>query len=160
MNKQPETLTQARLHELFDYKNGQLLNKTKRRSQIAVGAPAGYMTIRGYINIRVDGKMYKAHRLIYLYHYGFMPDMLDHIDCDKTNNCIENLRPCTKSENGMNRADSYAKTGLRNVYLRGDKYQVHLKKSGKNYYIGTFSCLDHAKSAAKEARLKLFGEFA
>ena len=92
MSKQPEALTQARLHELFDYKDGQLLNKTKRRSQVEIGAPAGHKTVRGYVNIRVDGKMYKAHRLIYLYHHGVMPDMVDHIDCDRANNRIENLR--------------------------------------------------------------------
>ena len=98
MSKQPEALTQARLHELFDYKDGQLLNKTKRRSQVEIGAPAGHKTVRGYVNIRVDGKMYKAHRLIYLYHHGVMPDMVDHIDCDRANNRIENLRRLHQSE--------------------------------------------------------------
>tara|TARA_R110000868_G_C10592688_1_gene739741 strand:- start:60 stop:542 length:483 start_codon:yes stop_codon:yes gene_type:complete len=160
MSKQPEAPTQGRLHELFDYKDGQLLNKTKRRSQIKVGAPAGHMTLRGYVNIRVDGKMYKAHRLIYVYHHGVMPAMLDHIDCDRTNNRIENLRPCTKAENGMNRAGSYSKTGLRNVYRRGNMYQVHVKKGGVHHYVGTFDCVVAAANAASATRAKLFGEFA
>jgi hypothetical protein len=156
----PKALTQVRLHELFDYKDGQLINKTKRRSQVTVGSPAGHKTVRGYTNIRVNGKMYKAHRLIYLYHFGVMPEIVDHIDCDRTNNRIENLRACTKSENGMNRAGGYAKTGLRNVYRRGNKYQVHMKKNGTHHYVGTFDCIDDAVVAASTARAQLFGDFA
>lgn len=157
---QPEALTQVRLRELFDYKDGQLINKTKRRSQVEIGAPAGHKTVRGYVNIRVDGKMYKAHRLIYLYHHSVMPDMVDHIDCDRTNNRIENLRPCTKSENGMNRAGSYGKAAARNVYRRGDKFQVHMKREGRSYYVGTFDDFYEARDAASDARARLFGVFA
>ena len=100
---QPEAVAQQRLKEIFDYADGMLLNKTIRRSQIKIGEPAGHQTKCGYINIRVDGRMYKAHRLIFLFHHGYLPDFIDHIDCDKTNNKIENLRACSKSENGMNR---------------------------------------------------------
>lgn len=160
MSAQPEALTQQRLHELFDYADGVLLNKTIRRSQVKVGAPAGHQTKRGYTNIRVDGRMYKAHRLIFLFHHGYTPDLIDHIDCDRTNNCIENLRACTKSENGMNRAGTYGSAMRRNVYKRGDKFQVHMKREGRSHYIGTFDNLAAANSAAEAARAQLFGEFA
>lgn len=160
MSEQTEALTQQRLHELFDYADGVLLNKTIRRSQIKVGYPAGHRTKRGYTNIRVDGRMYKAHRLIFLFHHGYMPDLIDHIDCDRTNNRIENLRACNKSENGMNRAGSYGKAAARNVYKRGNKFQVHMKREGRAYYIGTFDDFYEAKDAAADARSRLFGVFA
>jgi len=157
---QPEALAQQRLHELFTYTNGMLLNKTIRRSQVKVGTPAGHQTTRGYINIRVDGRMYKAHRLIFLFHHGYLPDLIDHVDCDRTNNHIENLRACNKSQNGMNRAGSYGKAASRNVYKRGGKFQVHMKRGGKPHYVGTFNSLDEANAAAAAARVKLFGAFA
>ena len=160
MNTQPEALTQQRLHELFDYADGVLLNKTIRRSQVKVGELAGHQTKRGYTNIRVDGRMYKAHRLIFLFHHGYMPTLIDHIDCDRTNNRIENLRACNKSENGMNRAGSYGKAAARNVYRRGDKFQVHMKREGKSHYIGTFNTFSEADAAAASARKEIFGAFA
>jgi hypothetical protein len=155
-----EALTRQRLHDLFTYSDGVLLNKTVRRSHIKVGSPAGHQTQRGYINIRVDGRVYKAHRLIFLFHHGLMPDLIDHIDCDRTNNRIENLRACSKSQNGMNRAGSYGNAASRNVYKRGNKFQVHMKREGKPHYVGTFNSLDEANAAAVVARAQLFGEFA
>ena len=160
MSEKTETLTQHRLRELFDYFDGALLNKTIRRSQVKVGSPAGHQTKRGYINVRVDGRMYKAHRLIFLFHHGYMPELVDHIDCDRTNNHIDNLRACSKSQNGMNRAGSYGKAASRNVYKRGNKFQVHMKREGKPHYVGTFNNLNEANDAAAAARSKLFGAFA
>lgn len=160
MNEQPEALTQQRLHELFTYSDGVLLNKTIRRSQIKVGEPAGHQTKRGYTHIRVDGRIYKAHRLIFLFHHGYLPDLIDHIDCNRANNRIENLRACSKSENGMNRSGSYGSAMSRNVYKRGDKFQVHMKRESKSHYIGTFNTLAEADAAAASARKEIFGAFA
>lgn len=112
------------------------------------------------MKVRVDGRMYRAHRLVFMYHHGYMPNIVDHIDCDKTNNRIENLREASKSENGMNRAGSYSGTGFRNVYKRGDAYQVHMRRKGKIHYVGTFGSIKDAIAAAEDARRKLFGEFA
>ena len=158
--KQPEALTQQRLHELFDYDEGFLVFKVLRRSQIKVGDKAGHISKCGYINVRVDGRMYRSHRLIFLWHHGYLPDFVDHIDCDKRNNKIENLRSCTKSENSMNRARGYSKTGHRNVYLHNGKFQVHMSREGTLHYIGTFVDLNIAAIAAESARKTLFGEFA
>lgn len=158
--KQPEALTQARLKELFDYRDGQLINKTIRRSQIKVGQIAGGIDCRGYVKVRVDGRMYRAHRLIFFYHHGYLPQIVDHIDCNRLNNRIENLRECSKSENGMNRAGSHGEAVARNVYKRGNRFQVHMKRDGKLHYIGTFDTVDNANAAAESARVRLFGAFA
>lgn len=160
MTKQPEAITQDRLRELFTYSDGKLLNKTIRRSQIKIGSPAGSKTEYGYIKIKIDGRMYRAHRLIFLFHHGYLPEFIDHIDCNRSNNRIENLRPCSKSENGMNRAGSYGKAAARNVYKRGNKFQVHMRREGRSYYIGTFDDFYEAKDAAADARSRLFGVFA
>ena len=127
---------------------------------MAAGSVAGHKTTRGYINIKVDQRMYKAHRLIFLYHYGYMPEIVDHIDCDPSNNRLENLRACDKSQNGMNRSGGYSATGHRNVYRHGGAYQVHMRKKGKQHFVGTFNSLEDAVHAANVHRKHLFGEFA
>lgn len=157
---QPEALTQERLRELFEYRDGLLINKSIRRSQISIGSPAGGIDCKGYRKVRVDGRMYRAHRLVFLFHHGYLPEIVDHIDCSRSNDRIENLRSATKSENGMNRSGSYAKTGHRNVYKRGNKFQVHLSCKGVVHYIGTFMYLDAATAAAETARKQHFGDFA
>ena len=147
----PEAL-QARLHELFEYQDGKLINRLHRLNQMPSGSVAGHVTKKGYTNIRVDGRMYKAHRLIFLYHHGYIPEIIDHIDCDRENNRIENLRACTKSQNGMNRAGAYGKSGVRNVYQRGGKFQVHIRREGATHYFGTFETVEAASSGRKNLR--------
>ena len=160
MKTQTEAITQERLRQLFTYCDGALLNNVVRRNKANIGLPAGYKTKRGYTNIRIGSRIYKAHRLIFMHQHGFMPQVVDHIDGDTSNNRIENLRACSTSQNGMNRSGSYAKTGHRNVYARGSKFQVHMKHEGQGHYIGTFDCIHEAATAAADARQKLFGEFA
>lgn len=60
----------------------------------------------------------------------------------------------------MNRAGTYGSAMRRNVYKRGDKFQVHMKREGRSHYIGTFDNFAAANSAAEAARAQLFGEFA
>lgn len=95
-------LTQKYVRSLFDYKDGNLYWKVRKAYRIKIGDLAGYVNITGYQEVIIDGKSYKAHRLIFLYHHGYLPKFLDHIDCNKLNNDINNLREATKSQNKMN----------------------------------------------------------
>jgi len=94
------------LHDLFDYCDGNLYWKQSVNTKIKIGQKAGYLKNDGYIQIRVNKKPYLAHRLIYLYHHGALPDYpleLDHINRNRADNRLENLRIATKSENQLNR---------------------------------------------------------
>lgn len=95
-------LTQDLLKELFSYRDGDLYWK-KSRSGIKIGCSAGTIDDRGYRVIKINGKSYKGHRLMFLYHHGYLPEFLDHVDGDPLNNDIDNLREATKQENGRNR---------------------------------------------------------
>jgi len=80
-------------------------NNPKRNAQWNVmwaGKIAGTVTERGYSRIRLLDKGYRAHRLAFLYVYGYMPKEIDHIDGDKLNNRIKNLRSVSHSENMRN----------------------------------------------------------
>ncbi len=94
------------LHELFIYKNGALYWKNDAsKGRTKAGDFAGYLDPQGYITVGVFGKYLKAHRVVWRMHHpkGKMPKVLDHIDGNRSNNKIENLRIATHSMNMLNR---------------------------------------------------------
>ena len=155
-------ITQDYLKSIFDYRDGELYSKVnngKRR----IGDKCGSINSNGYLQTRVSCKSYVNHRLIFLMHYGFLPKCIDHIDNNRTNNKIENLRPATISENGMNqriRSDNTA--GVKNVYFnkRDGTWQVQITLNGKKMHFGYYKDIDYAKFVADAMRYKFFGKFA
>lgn len=95
-------LKQERLHHLFEYVDGDLVRRVDINNQKA-GTVAGFPAGGGYLGVSVDGARYKVHRLVWLYHHGYFPENeLDHIDREKTNNRISNLREVSRSCNMRN----------------------------------------------------------
>lgn len=115
------------------------------------GATAGGPTGSGYVGLRLDGVRYLAHRLAWLYVMGQTADgEIDHIDGDRTNNRISNLRAVTRSVNQQNqrKAQCSNKTGLLGVSSsEGLRYRARIHASGKSIHIGTFATPDAAHAA-------------
>ena len=156
-------ITQTRLHEIFDYKDGQLIWKVNKGGKAKVGTIAGNRINFQYIQVVVDRKTYYLHRLIFIYHHGHCPVILDHVDGDQANNRIENLREATSSQNQMNaRINKNNSTGMKNVQwnLEANKYRVELAVNGKNKFIGYYNDPELAELVAIEARDKYHGRFA
>lgn len=74
-----------------------------RRSGVTRGKPAGTTTGFGYRVITINGRIYRAHHVVWLIHHGYIPVELDHANNDKLDNRIENLRECSHQQNGVNR---------------------------------------------------------
>ena len=150
------------LHELFEYRDGELYWKN-RKSGVCFGKPVGYVTRQGYKRVEVNGKSYAVHRLVYVMFNNSLPEQLDHIDCNKLNNRIENLRPASSAENSSNRnLRSDNQYGTKNIYFdkTNGKWIVQVRKHGKSYFFGRYKDKDHAAKVAKTARNLLHGEFA
>jgi hypothetical protein len=145
----------------FDYQDGNLIRKIGRAGE--VGQVAGCIHKgTGYIHVKIKGKAYKAHRLVFLYHHGYMPECVDHIDGDKTNNKIENLRAATKEENCRNqKVRSTNKSGYKGVKWveHCKKWQVEVCKNYKQLRFGMYEDLELAGLVAIEATELIHGRF-
>lgn len=150
--------------ELFEYRDGALYWRVKPCRRDPVGMKAGHLDpARGYVTINYRRKRYYAHRIIYLMHNGYLPPEVDHIDGDKSNNRISNLRACTHAQNGQNKAaQANNKAGVKNVVWdkNRSKWVVYMKVNGKNTNFGGFDDIEMAAFVASELRDKHHGEFA
>lgn len=118
-------ITQERVRELFDYRpDGALIWKVPRGT-VKVGDVAGCITVDGYWQITVDKKNYRAHRLVWLWHDGYLPEhKLDHKDRDRSNNRRKNLREvgdmCNMRNTGNHRSNT---SGVKGIY-RDNQRQI------------------------------------
>jgi hypothetical protein len=96
-----------RVIEVFDYRADGMLIWRDSVGAAKAGTQAGSETCRrgfkSYRYIRLDKKLYRAHRLVFLWHHGYVPKIVDHINADTTDNRIENLRQIDSFENQWNR---------------------------------------------------------
>ena len=133
----------------------------RRNSKCEVGTIAGTLDKDGYICIKILGKLYKAHRLAWFYVYGEWPkQQIDHINCIKIDNRIENLRDCSHSENLLNRhiaMKTNKTTGLLGASLHksSGKYLSQIKYQGKVMHIGRYDTPMQAHEAYLNKKLEL-----
>jgi hypothetical protein len=122
---------QTRLHELLTYDSSTGIfcwNKGSCRK-------AGTKDDKGYIRIKIDGTYYLAHRIAWKYYFGCDPTTLDHINRNRSDNSIDNLREVTTSENMQN------KTTLGVSWSEfHDKWKACIYLSGKKHHIGYYDC--------------------
>ena len=127
------------------------------------GREAGTVNNLGYKVFKYQGNMYSVHRVIYLLMTGTKPEYVDHIDGNKLNNYISNLRKATPSQNQCNQKRSRKNTtGHKNVFFvpRLNKYRVRVQFEGQRQDLGYFDDLESASVVAEAARNKIHKEFA
>lgn len=154
-------MNQDLLHQLFEYRDGELYWKVNKGTA-TVGSLASKKRPDGYARVGIDGKRYFAHRLIFLMQYGYMPDFIDHIDGNPSNNHIENLREATHQQNLRNKKiQTNNKSGVNGVHWNkiNQNWIVQIRLNGKTKHVGVFEDLELAQLVSSEVRDKYYGEF-
>ena len=155
-------ITQQYIKSLFHYdEQTGIFTRLVKRGAAHVGDIAGSKTWNGYVTIYIDGKNYRAHQLAWLYIHGVIPDTdIDHINQDKADNRISNLRLATRSQNNINSGiHAHNTTGFRGVYASHEKFAAQIKRNGKPLYLGRFDTTEEAHQCYLAAARELYGEF-
>lgn len=159
-----QELTQKYIQSLFDYKDGELYWKNNRANgKIKSGSKAGSLSTSKYYQVSLNHKKYKNHRLIFLYHKGYLPKYVDHIDRNKQNNKIENLREATHGQNRSNSKKNINKSSIyKDVcwYKITQKWISQITTNKKVINLGYFINELDAALAYNKAAIKYFGEYA
>lgn len=125
------------------------------RRRIRAGRIAGSINVRGYIQIGIEGKLYYAHRLAFLYQTGVWPDAdVDHISGDRSDNSWCNLRKVAHKENMKNISKASNNTsGVTGVCWnsRLGKWMSYITDEEKRRHLGVFESLDEAIKIRKHA---------
>jgi len=131
----------------YDSDTGNLLCTTSslrgRRTGDLVGTTTGrrYMGFCSYFDRkRFD---YLNHRVVWFLNYGSVPKMLDHIDGDRLNNRVENLRPAISGLNSRNRL-GYGSCKFKGVNIENGKYRCRANKGGEQLHLGYFETPEEA----------------
>lgn len=152
-------LTQKLLKRIFKYnKETGKFTKLFTSGSTRKGDIAGTTQKNGYIQIEINKKGYKAHRLAWLYVKGYFPkEQIDHINHVRSDNRFLNLRECTNAENAKNNSKHKNNTsGFVGVNFRGDvgMWQARICVNGKRVNLGCFSSKIEAINARKNANVK------
>jgi hypothetical protein len=156
-------LTQEYVLFLFDYIDGKLFWKNPTHQKVKVNTKAGYINAEGYLQISINNKKFKEHQIVYLMNHGYIPKEIDHINGNKLDNRIENLREVSRLQNMYNKPAYKTNTsGSKNVSWKAkiSKWQVDISFNGKRKYIGVFEDFELAELVAAEARNKYHGKYA
>lgn len=165
MSEKKPHITQAELKELFDYceETGNLIYKTrvKYNNKRGIGDKIGSKGTNGYIICGINRKYYNVHRLIYLYHHNLLPITIDHINNDKSDNRIENLRAATFSQNQHNKRKSCNnKSGYKGVSsTSSNKFMARITIDGNCINLGTYDTPELAAKAYADAAKEHHKEF-
>ena len=133
----------------YCYESGNFIWKVNRGNG-RKNSPAGNLRSDGYLRIQLFGKNYYAHVLVWVYFYGKFSDFdIDHIDGNRANNKIQNLREATRNQNCQNQKKQNKNKKIKlGVTLKDNKYFVaRIRKDGVLYNIGSYKTEDDAYKA-------------
>ena len=155
---------QHEITEVLSYsrETGQFLWLEKLHATRVRGRAAGSLDRSGHRRIKLNGRRYFAHHLVWVIEKGWLPKMLDHINGDPDDNRVANLRECTPTQNAINMRRSAANTtGVKGVTRceRG-RWRAVIRVNKKLKALGRFDTKEQAAAAYLDAAKKYYQDFA
>ena len=145
---------------VYDPESGELRWRIQRGHN-KKGIVAGSFDRHGYRKVICHGKTYLVHRVAWMIFYGEKPPMfLDHINRNRLDNRICNLRPSNCSQNSANIVKTKSQSGFRGVSrLANGKYKATISHCRKVIHLGTFKTPEAAWERYREASIRIKGEY-
>lgn len=149
-------LTITRLYELVevDTLRGLVFPRFRRRG-VSFGSPMGTVSTGGYLRVRLDGRSFPLHRVIWAFAHGSWPDghELDHRNGDRADNRLSNLRLVSRAQNSFNkRVRGYSR-------LPNGRFRATIGVCGRSFILGIFHTAAEARAAYEAAHAEEYGEF-
>lgn len=158
MSKKNCKLSIDRLRQVlrYDHETGEFFWIHRDTHIEKLGKQASIVRSHGYLNICIDGVYYYTHRLAWMYVHGEHPNVIDHINGNKKDNRIENLRSVNQKTNVENvlKPRKHNKSGILGAFKSKDKFQSKINIDGKNVYLGRFNTAEEAGKAFLEMKRK------
>lgn len=158
---------QSYLRSVFDYdpETGVLRWRYRpdQRPQLNArfaGKPVTHVDSMGYVAVRLDGRLCRAHRVIFKWMTGRDPIGVDHADNDRGNNVWVNLREATQSENSRNRSPNAGRLKGATRQSSAETWMARIQVGRKQVYLGSFPTEQEAHEAYCAAAPKHHGIFA
>jgi hypothetical protein len=159
--KDNQMLTQAELKQMFHYDSATGVFTRFPNSRNKKHVKCNSYNKFGYLRIRIGDRQYAGHRLAWLYVYGKLPDdVIDHINGNKADNRIVNLRDCSRLQNKFNTGIIKTNTsGYTGVRFRQNYWLAEIRIHGKSRQIGKFATAEEASKCYNDYAKRLHGEF-
>ena len=150
-------LTQTRLKEVLDYNpETGIFTRRLKQSGVSQGKASGSLTSEGYMVTSIDTKLYKCHRLVWLYMTGSWPiGQIDHKNGNRSDNRFENLRDVAKQQNTENQRKAQRRnksTGVLGTWKNGNGFAARISHGHTKIHLGTFATLEEASAAYVAAK--------
>lgn len=151
------TITAKRLREVMHYspKTDAWIRIASHMRPDRVGLPVTAKDEKGYYRTRIDGRKYRLHQLVWLWHTGEFPAFhLDHVDGNPQNNRIENLRIASRSVNAQNQRTAHSNNllGVQGVRRFKNKFKSRISFQGRRLELGTYATAEEAYAAYVKAK--------
>jgi len=147
----------------YEHDTGLLRWKVNVGKKIKANSVAGSLRSQGYIDVKINHEIFKAHRLAWALYYNQDPGgmQIDHIDQNKSNNKIVNLRLANHVSNGANAGPrKNNKLGVKGVHYERSKFKALIIKNAKKYHLGCYDTMEEASNVYCAAAEELYGKFA
>ena len=147
----------------LDKDTGELTWRLRVNNAVRVGQVIGTKHNKGYKFFRLNRTFYFNHRVVWYLAYGEWPQgEIDHINGDKSDNRLKNLRDVTHQQNMLNKASQQATSKFKGVHWhkKNKKWRATLWNGTSKLHLGMFNCEKEAALAYDQAAKEVFGEFA